>query len=196
MLLREPLSKAARFFSQKEAIVCGEDRFTYGEFAGRVNRLANGLNGLGIGKGGKLAILHTNCHIFMEAYHGAALIGAALVPVNYRLSPREIAFILEDSESQLLITSADFKPIVEGVRRGARGISKVLFSGNGESYEGVLSQSSGEPPPPVSMDGTDLAQIYYTSGTTGRPKGVMLSRRVGDVGHHMGRGDPRDGSPF
>ena len=68
MLLREPLSKAARFFSKKEAIVCEEDRFTYGEFTGRVYRLANGLNGLGIVKDGKVAILHPNCHVFMEGY--------------------------------------------------------------------------------------------------------------------------------
>lgn len=175
MLLRESLSKAARLFSQKEAVVCEGDRFTYGEFADRVYRLANGLSRLGIGKSGKVAIVHANCHVFLEAYYSVAVIGAVLVPINYRLSPREIAFILEDSESQLLITSPDFEPIVEEVRGSGQGVSEVLFSGRGGPYEAFLSRSSGEPPPPVSMDGNDLAQIYYTSGTTGRPKGVMLS---------------------
>jgi len=182
MLLRESLSKAARFFSQKEAIICEGDRFTYGEFTDRVYRLANGLKGLGIGKDGKVAILHPNCHVFMEAYYSAALIGAALVPINYRLSPREIAFILEDSESQLLIASPDVKAIVEEIGGSVEGVAEVLFSGRGGSYEDFLSESSGEPPPPVAMDGTDLAQIYYTSGTTGRPKGVMLSH--GNVASH------------
>jgi len=108
--------------------------------------------------------------------------GAALVPINYRLSPREIAFILEDSESQLLIASPDVKAIGEEIRGSVEGISEILFSGRGGSYEDFLSKSSGEPPPPVAMDGTDLAQIYYTSGTTGRPKGVMLSH--GNVASH------------
>ncbi len=175
MLLREPLSKAARFFSQKEAVVCGGDRFTYGQFTDRVFRLANGLHRLGIGKDGRFAILHPNCHVFMEAYYSAALIGAALVPINYRLSPREITYILEDSESQLLIASPDFRPILENVQKRAEGVSNVLFSGKGGSYEAFLSGSSEEAPPVVPLEGADLAQIYYTSGTTGRPKGVMLS---------------------
>jgi len=177
MLLREPLSKAARFYSQKEAIVCEGDRFTYGEFSERVHRLANGLNRLGIGKDGKIAILHPNCHVFMEAYFGAAVMGAASVPINYRLSPREIAFILQDSESQVLIASPDFRPIVEEVRGSVEMESEVLFSGRGGSYEEFLSQSSGRSMSPVPGDGSDLAQIYYTSGTTGRPKGVMLSHQ-------------------
>jgi acyl-CoA synthetase (AMP-forming)/AMP-acid ligase II len=113
----------------------------------------------------------------MEAYYSAALIGAILVPINYRLSPREIAFILNDSESQLLIASPGFKTTVEGIRRSAPGVSEVLFSGRRGSYEDSLSRSSGEPPAPIPMNPADLAQIYYTSGTTGRPKGVMLSHR-------------------
>ncbi|MBW2122120.1 MAG: long-chain-fatty-acid--CoA ligase [Deltaproteobacteria bacterium] len=177
MVLREPLSKAARLFHRKEAIVCGEERFTYGEFIDRVYRFAGGLGRLGIGKGGKVAILHPNCHVFLESYFGTAITGAVLVPVNYRLSPREVAFILDDSESQLLIASPEFGEIGEQVQAGRPGGWRVLFSGAGGSYEEFLSDSGGEPPPPVSLEGDDLAQIYYTSGTTGRPKGVMLSHR-------------------
>ncbi|NIQ37563.1 MAG: long-chain-fatty-acid--CoA ligase [Proteobacteria bacterium] len=167
--------KAARLFSQKEAIVCEGGRFTYGQFTQRVFRLANGLAGMGVGKDGKIAILHPNCHVFMEAYYGTALAGAALVPINYRLSPREIAFIIGDSESRLLIASPEFRPIVDEVEAMATGVLEVLFSGDGGSYEDFLLKSVEEPPSPVSIEGKDLAQIYYTSGTTGRPKGVMLS---------------------
>jgi acyl-CoA synthetase (AMP-forming)/AMP-acid ligase II len=175
MVLTEPLFKAARFFSQKEAVICGGDRFTYGHVLDRVHRLANGLRRLGIGKDGKIAILHPNCHVFMEAYYGAALVGAVLVPINYRLSGREIAFILNDSESRLLIASPEFEPIVEEIRDGTIGVSEILLSGHGRSYEDFLAHASGGAPPPVPMDGADLAQIYYTSGTTGQPKGVMLN---------------------
>ena len=182
MLLRETLSKAFRLFPQKEAIVCEGERLTYGAFKDRVCRLAHGLDRRGIRKGEKIAILHPNCHVFMEAYYGAALLGAVLVPINYRLSSREIAFILEDSESRVLIASPEFGNVVDEVRKGVGGLSHVLFSGKGGSYESFLSGSSGESPPPVSIDPTDAAQIYYTSGTTGRPKGVILSH--GNVTSH------------
>lgn len=182
MLLGETLSKAVRFFSEKEAIRCGRSRFTYGALAGRVHRLANGLNRMGIGRDGKVAVLHPNCHVFMEAYYGAAMIGAALVPINYRLSPREIGFILKDSESRLLIASPEFGDTVEQIREGAEEIPGVLISGEGGAYEKFLADSSGDPPPPVSVGEATLAQIYYTSGTTGRPKGVMLSH--GNVVSH------------
>ena len=182
MLLGETLTKAARFFAGKKAIVCGEDRFTYGELADRVYRLANGLNRMGIGRDGKVAVLHPNCHVFMEAYYSAAMIGAALVPINYRLSPREVAYILEDSESQILIASPEFKQTVDEVLARGRGTPEILLSGKAGSYEHFLVNASGDPPPAVSMDETTLAQIYYTSGTTGRPKGVMLSH--GNVVSH------------
>jgi len=182
MLLGETLSKPVRFFSEKEAICCGRSRFTYGALADRVHRLANGLNRMGIGRDGKVAVLHPNCHVFMEAYYGAAMIGAALVPINYRLSPREIGFILKDSESRLLIASPEFGDTVEKIREGAEEIPGVLISGEGGSYEKFLADSTGNPPPPVSLGEATLAQIYYTSGTTGRPKGVMLTH--GNVVSH------------
>ena len=182
MLLGETLSKAVRFFSEKKAIVCGRDRFTYGEMADRVYRLANGLRRIGVGRDGKVAILHPNCHVFMEAYYSAAMIGAALVPINYRLSPGEVAYILEDSESQILIASPEFGQTVDQIRPGMRGISEILLSGEGGSYEGFLANAPSDSPPPVSINEATLTQIYYTSGTTGRPKGVMLSH--GNVSAH------------
>ena len=141
MLLGETLTKAVRFFAGKKVIVCGEDRFTYGELADRVYRLANGLNRMGIGRDGKVAVLHPNCHVFMEAYYGAAMIGAALVPINYRLSPREVAYILEDSESQILIASPEFKQTVDEVLARARGTPEILLSGKGGSYEHFLANA-------------------------------------------------------
>jgi acyl-CoA synthetase (AMP-forming)/AMP-acid ligase II len=182
LLLRDSLFKAARFFPQKEAIVCGADRFTYGEFAARVYRLANGLHRMRIGKDGKVAILHPNCHVFMEAYYGTAMVGATLVPINYRLSPGEIAFILTDSEAQLMIVSQDFRKLVEDIREDMSEPPRVLLTDRGGSYERFLAESTDHLPPSVSMEHTTLAQIYYTSGTTGRPKGVMLTH--GNVAAH------------
>ncbi len=104
MNLRETLRKASQFFPEKEAIVCGGKRWTYRQFHERINRLSWGLQSLGIGKEDRVAILHPNCHTFLEAYYGIAQIGAISVPINIRLSPGEIAYILEDSESKALIS--------------------------------------------------------------------------------------------
>jgi fatty-acyl-CoA synthase len=185
MILTETLTKALKLFPQKQAIVCGERRWTYQEFCNRINQLSHCLKGFGIKKGDKVAILHPNCHAFLEAYYAIPQIGAISVPLNYRLSPREIAFILKDSESRILIADSMFKNQVDPIRGEIRGIERILWTGGPQelnnpidlNYEKVLEQAefSALPDPPI--NGEDIAQIYYTSGTTGRPKGVMLSHK-------------------
>ncbi|PIV19949.1 MAG: AMP-dependent synthetase [Deltaproteobacteria bacterium CG03_land_8_20_14_0_80_45_14] len=185
MILTETLTKALKLFPQKQAIVCGEKRWSYQDFCNRINRLSHCLKGFGIKKDDKVAILHPNCHYFLEAYYAIPQIGAISVPINYRLSPREIAFILQDSESKILIADSMFKNQVDPIRKEIRGIEKILWTGGPQeledsidlNYEKVLQQAefSALPDPPI--NGEDIAQIYYTSGTTGRPKGVMLSHK-------------------
>ena len=185
MILTETLTKALKLFPEKHAIVCGEKRWTYQEFYERINRLSHSLKGFGIKKDDKVAILHPNCHAFLETYYAIPQLGAISVPINYRLSPREIAFILQDSESKILIADSKFKNQIEPIRKEIRGIEKILWTGEGEdsegrgdlNYEKVLGQADFKTFPGPSINGEDVAQIYYTSGTTGRPKGVMLSHK-------------------
>ena len=187
MVLTETLRKAQKLFPQKYAIVCGGKRWTYGEFCHRVNRLSHCLKGFGIKKDDKVAILHPNCHTFLEAYYAIPQIGAISVPINYRLSPREIAFILQDSESKILIVDSMFKNQIDPIRKEIRGIEKILWTGGAKekvtddsidlNYEEVLQKADLSPLPEPPINGEDIAQIYYTSGTTGRPKGVMLSHK-------------------
>jgi len=185
MILTETLTKAIKLFPEKHAIVCGEKRWTYQEFGDRINRLSHSLKVFGIGKDDKVAILHPNCHTFLEAYYAIPQIGAISVPINHRLSSREIAFILQDSESKILIADSMFKNQVDAIRGEIRGIEKIIWTGKGKSseghgdlnYEKVLEQTDFKTLPEPSMNGEDVAQIYYTSGTTGRPKGVMLSHK-------------------
>ncbi len=185
MILQETLKKAIKFFPQKEAIRCGGQRWTYQTFYNRINRLSHCLKDLGVGKEDKVALLLPNCHCFLEAYYGIAQIGAISVPINYRLSPKEIAFIFLDSESKVLIADPIFRKQIDSIRGEMGGVQKILWIGeeviNGEgndlNYEVALRESDFQPLSPPPLTGEDIAQIYYTSGTTGRPKGVMLSHK-------------------
>jgi fatty-acyl-CoA synthase len=196
LILPETLRKAVKFFPGKQAIVCGENRWTYQEFFDRINRLSHYLKYLGVEKDDKVAILHSNCHYFLEAYYGIAQIGAISVPINYRLSATDINFILQDSESKILIADPIFQEQVDGNEEQVPGIEKVLWTREGRgspwlsknqetsgeedrdlNYEMALHQMDADALPEPQISDQDLAQIYYTSGTTGRPKGVMLSHK-------------------
>ena len=185
MVLTDTLKKAYQFFPKKQAIVCGGRRWTYQEFYDRIRRLSICLKELGVKKDDKVAILLPNCHCYLEAYYGIAQIGAISVPINHRLSPGEIAFILEDSESKILIADPMFQKQIDSIRGEMKQIKGILWTGEGETPSGPLDvnvekalQTAGaDPLPETSISEEDVAQIYYTSGTTGRPKGVMLSHK-------------------
>ncbi len=185
MILTETLNKALKLFPMKEAIVCGKERWTYREFGDRINRLSLCLKDLGVGKDDKVALLHPNCHYFLEAYYGITQIGAVSVPINYRLSPKEIAFILGDSESKILIADPMFQGQIDPIRAEMRHIKKIIWTGEERiekeprdlNYEKVLQEMNLRSLPEPNTTAEDVAQIYYTSGTTGRPKGVMLSHK-------------------
>ena len=197
MVLTDTLARALKLFPQKRAIVCGNKHWTYQEFCGRIHQLSRCLKSFGLKKEDKVAILHPNCHTFLEAYYAIPQIGAISVPINTRLSPREIAFILQDSESKVLIADVMFKNQLDPIRKEIRGIKKILWTGEDPSnasppdphgrtrmddsidlnYEKALQDEDASALPAPPLDGEDIAQIYYTSGTTGRPKGVMLSHK-------------------
>jgi fatty-acyl-CoA synthase len=185
MVLPETLRKACKLFPKKHAIVCGKVRWTYEEFYHRTRLLSHCLTNFGVKKEDGVAILHPNCHCFLEAYYAIAQIGAISVPINYRLSPKEIAYILQDSESKILIADPMFQKQVNAMRGEISGIEKILWTGNalGErdtrnlSYESALLKAKADEMVPLAISDEDIAQIYYTSGTTGHPKGVMLSHK-------------------
>jgi len=197
MVLTETLAKAVKLFPRKQAVVCGGKHWTYQEFSGRIDQLSRSLKKIGLKKDDKVAILHPNCHTFLEAYYAIPQIGAISVPINTRLSPGEIAFILRDSESKVLIADSVFRNQLDPIRKEMQRVKKILWTGGERgnpspsgsppkaltpgdrsadlNYEEALEQGGSGVLPVPPINGEDIAQIYYTSGTTGRPKGVMLS---------------------
>ena len=180
------LDKALSLYAHKEAVVCGQARFTYKQLAERVYRLANFLSARGVGQGDCVAILHQNSHEFLETYFATAQLGAILNPLNFRLSPRELAFILQDSGAGLLISSERFAESVESLSEMKSELNQVIWTGPGVEgsasfdcvhYEDALRSEKPVAPPLPSVSDDDVVHLYYTSGTTGRPKGVMLSHK-------------------
>jgi fatty-acyl-CoA synthase len=186
MHLSDTLKKAYRFFPEKEAIVCGSKRWTYGEFFGRLSRFSHYLSEAGLEKGDRIAVLHPNCHYFLEAYYAVALMGAVAVPLNYRLSAGELALIMNDAGVRMLIADPRFRETVDRMRADLPTVEKIIWTGDKKDdlpeegrdlrYEEIIEGVSAEIPE-VEVSETDIAQIYYTSGTTGRPKGVMLTHK-------------------
>ncbi len=139
-----------------------------------------------------MAILQYNCHTFLEAYFATALINTILVPLNYRLSAKEIDFILRDSGARILIAQADFSSKTPSPESRPPALESTIWidpraqmRSTDLEYEGLLASASADPLQPRGPGDDAVAQIYYTSGTTGRPKGVMLTHR-NDTLHALG----------
>jgi fatty-acyl-CoA synthase len=165
----------------QEAVVDGDRRLTYRQLNQRVNRLSHHLQTMGLRYGDRLALLAYNCLEYVEVIFAAAKLGLVLVPLNWRLSPAELAFNLSDSETETLIYDPGFAETVKALRDQAP-IKQMLVLGQemtGETgaYEQVLADQSEEEPVPDKTVGLDSPHIImYTAGTTGRPKGAVLSQ--------------------
>jgi len=181
------LRRAARLFPAKTAVVDGARRYTYHELEARVHRLANVLRHLGVAQGDKVAVLSPNSHRVLEAFFAVPQLGAVLVPLNFRLTTPEFAYILEHAEAQVVLVDWEYAHQIAPLVDTLKGITHyVLLRDSAEptaalpaqDYETILAAASPEFPQPVEVAETDIATLNYTSGTTARPKGVMLTHRA------------------
>ena len=179
------LRYAEQQYPQRTAVVCGKERFTYAQFAGRVGHLAGALRKLGIQPGDRVAFLSTNCHRLLEAYYGVLEAGAVLLPLNIRLSAHELAYILNDAGARVLFVQNHFHELVESFHPELSSV-KVFYSLDAQPDEHWLTQQDyetllAEAPPLrrdiMDVDENSLAELFYTSGTSAEPKGVMLTHR-------------------
>jgi long-chain acyl-CoA synthetase len=181
--LYDGLRHQAKLNPSAPAVSCGDIQYTYAEFNERVLRLGNALIDRGVRKGDRVASLLLNCHRYLELYYATAVIGATIVPLNYRLAPKELEYIMNDSESETLFVDETLLQLIDPVMAELKSLKRTIFTSgvkevpNGMlNYETLIADSSTRMPS-VTVEDEDLGGIFYTGGTTGLAKGVMLSHR-------------------
>jgi fatty-acyl-CoA synthase len=165
-------------FGDRLAVEFDGDSYSYERFYHRIQVAAGALSELGIERGDSVAIVAHNCLEILDLLYGTAYLGATFVPINWRLSGPEIAYIVQHSESRVLVTGPELMDRVQSVANELRGCRVVGVGAS--AVEGLVCWADlleGAEPPigPVEVDGDELHRLMYTSGTTSRPKGVMIS---------------------
>ena len=181
MYLTRALHRSVQLTPQATASVFQGRRRSFGELGSRVARLAGALRGLGLAAGDRVGMLALNSDWYLEYYLGVYWAGGVVNPVNTRWSAAEIGFSLNDCQTRVLIVDDNFLPMLDEVRRLSPGLQTLIHVGDGaapaglHSYEALLAGS--QPVADAYRGGEELAGVFYTGGTTGFPKGVMLSHR-------------------
>jgi fatty-acyl-CoA synthase len=175
------LTKRELLQGDREAVVDGRRRLSYRTLNGRVNQLARALLSMGLKPGDRIAILAYNGLEYVETIFAAAKLGLILVPLNWRLAPAELAFILSDSTTETLLFDSEFSSTAETLKSQTSLRRFVSFGGKdipgATAYEKALSSEGDDEPAPGGPVGLDTPHIImYTAGTTGRPKGAVLSQ--------------------
>ena len=179
------LRYAEQQFPNKVGVVCGDQRFTYGEFAARVARLAGALRSLGVQPGDRVAFLSTNCHRLLEAYYGVLEAGGILLALNVRLASPELAYVLNDAGVKILFLEGAFLPLVESFRAAVPQIETFILQDDTprpnwaapHTYDELLAAAEPYRCDIMQIDENSVAELFYTSGTGANPKGVMLTHR-------------------
>lgn len=185
--------RARSLYGARDAVVDGDQRWTYNEFLDRCDRWSHALQRLGVVPTDRVAYIAPNTHAQLEGFYAVPQLGAVIVPLNYRLLPADWAYMINHSGSRVVCVHADYLDLVDSIRHEMPAVEHfVALEGGGEGwleYEALIA--SAEPSfvrPPIAEG--DLIAINYTSGTTAKPKGVMITHRnawvnaVGTLVHH------------
>jgi len=179
------LRYAEEQFPGKTAVVCGDQRFTYAQFADRVARLAGALRKEGVKPGDRVAFLGMNCHWLLEGYYGVPDAGAVLLPLNIRLAPHELAYVLNDAGAEILFLESEFLHLADSFRQSVPLLKKIFLLDAApqapwlapKNYEDLLAAAAPHRADILEINENSLAELFYTSGTSAHPKGVMLTHR-------------------
>ncbi|MDM0028288.1 fatty acid--CoA ligase [Variovorax saccharolyticus] len=187
LLVKQLLVNALSLHGDQEISYRGEMRYSFHEFRHRIGRLASALSALGARHGTTVAVMDWDSHRYLESYFGIPMMGATLFTVNVRLSPQQILYTLNDSDAEIVLVHADFLPVLEQIKAGLKGVLQIVVMADGQDapatplplageYETLMAQASpdfkfGD------FDEQTKAATFYTTGTTGDPKGVSYSHR-------------------
>ncbi|MGC2285080.1 MAG: fatty acid--CoA ligase [Candidatus Acidiferrum sp.] len=179
------LRYAEKQYPRRTAVVCDDQRYTYEEFADRAGRLANALRLCGVQPGDRVAFLSTNCHRLLEAYYGVLEAGAVLLPLNIRLASSELGYVLNDSDACVLFLERQFVGLVDSFRKDIPNVKMFCLLDepreaswlSPQNYESLIGATTRFRADIASIDENSLAELFYTSGTSANPKGVMLTHR-------------------
>ena len=179
------LRYAEQQYPRRTAVVCGDLRFTYAQFADRAARLAGALRSAGVKPGDRVAFLSMNCHRLLEAYYGVLDAGAVLLPLNIRLAPHELAFILNDAGAKVLFLENEFLKTVDCFRPSLSTVHDFYLLDDSpqadwlapKNYDELLTDASPFQTDILEVDENAVCELFYTSGTSANPKGVMLTHR-------------------
>jgi fatty-acyl-CoA synthase len=173
------LLRALEFYPNKIGVVSGERRYTYAQFGERCRRMAAGFLAQGAGPGDRIGLLSFNSNVLLESYFAAPMVGCIVMPLNVRLHQSELEVILRHAQPRILLYEEDFRAAVEYLRTVVPETSFVAIEGS-EAEPTLASLMANQPldlPELMAIDETEIAELFYTSGSTGQPKGVMLSHR-------------------
>ncbi|HLZ94383.1 MAG TPA: long-chain-fatty-acid--CoA ligase [Candidatus Dormibacteraeota bacterium] len=174
--------RARKLYGNREAVVDGSIRMTYEQFFDRCDRWSAALQAMGVRKGDRVAYIAPNTHEQLESFYAVPQIGAVLVPINYRLTPDDFVYITSHSGAKVLCVHPDYLAAVDGVRGQLKDVEQFVSLGDAggrkgwKEYDPLLAGASPQFDRPE-IDETDLLALNYTSGTTARPKGVMITHR-------------------
>jgi fatty-acyl-CoA synthase len=183
LLVDDFLRRPASLWPDKTAIVDGELRLSYAAYQARVNQLSHALVRAGVEPGDRVCILSPNSHYFLESFYATSQIGAILVPLNYRLVPADHEYILLHAGVKAVLVDSEYVPVVEEIRPALTEVRLWISAGGTEAapgwqdWDAWIAHESTDAPTPPRRDENDVVSINYTSGTTARPKGVMLTHR-------------------
>ncbi len=176
----EFMRRTRRLFPSKEAVVDGDLRLTYEQFFDRCDRWAGALQAMGVRKGDRVAYIAPNTHAQLESFYSVPQLGAVLVPINFRLTADDFAYIIDHSGSKVVCAHGDYLEMVDQIRERIPKVERfVALEGSRSgwlSYEDLVAATPAAVLRPE-VDERDLLTINYTSGTTSRPKGVMITHR-------------------
>ena len=187
LIIKKLLNTPLIYSPDREIVYADKHRYNYQALNERIHRLANGLDQIGVKPGNTVAVFDYDCHRYLECFFAIPMMGAVLQTVNWRLSTDQILYTLNHAEAKVIIINADFIPILEEIQDKLETVKNVIIVTEDDrtpdtqimfaaDYEQLLQSTSSSYPFP-DLDENTKATTFYTTGTTGNPKGVHFTHR-------------------